>query len=115
MPNKKEIEVKIDGSYLDRYSFEGNINKLINKLVEIRQDATNQGYEDIRIVLEHHSWSDDDDYGIYGTRLETDLEFNKRIRTEKKKRESNLKRKLTLKEKRRKKYVQLKKEFDGSE
>lgn len=112
MPNKKEIEVKIDGSYLDRYSFEGNIDKLIDRLVEIRHDAINAGYKDIRIVLEHHSWSEDDDYSVYGTRLETDLEFNKRTRIIEKRREANIKRKATLKEKRRKTYKKLKKEFD---
>jgi 23S rRNA G2069 N7-methylase RlmK/C1962 C5-methylase RlmI len=96
------IQVR-ETTLVDRYSFEGKLEEII----EMLQDWKNEG-EWEGIVIDYYD--DETSYQLYKHRPETDKEYDKRMKEiEKQKAE-----KLKAKERRRKEYEKLKKEFEDT-
>ena len=89
---------------IDSYSFDGNLEDII----EMLQDWKNEGYwEGIEIEYDYENGNS---YQLYKHCEETDKEYDKRMRLlEKEKSE-----KIKAKERRRKEYEKLKKEFEDT-
>ena len=97
------IQVKETKS-IDSYSFDGNLEDII----EMLQDWKNEGgWEGIEIEYDYENGNS---YQLYKHCEETDKEYDKRMRLlEKEKSE-----KIKAKERRRKEYEKLKKEFEDT-
>ena len=89
---------------IDSYSFDGNLEDII----EMLQDWKNEGgWEGIEIEYDYENGNS---YQLYKHCEETDKEYDKRMRLlEKEKSE-----KIKAKERRRKEYEKLKKEFEDT-
>ena len=89
---------------IDSYSFDGNLEDII----EMLQDWKNEGYwEGIEIEYDYENGNS---YQLYKHCEETDKEYDKRMRLlEKEKSE-----KIKAKERRRKEYEKLRKEFEDT-
>jgi Tfp pilus assembly ATPase PilU len=96
-PNR--IQVK-ETTLIDRYIFEGKLEEII----EMLQDWKNEG-EWEGIVIDY---DDETSYQLYKHREETDKEYDRRMKEMQK--AENLK----AKERRRKEYEKLKKEFEDT-
>ncbi len=88
-------------SYLE---LEGSLVDIISKL----QSALDEGWEGIEV--QYSSYEGYEEYYLYKHRPETDKEYAKRMKELEKKKAAELK----AKERRRKEYEKLKKEFEGS-
>ena len=88
---------------IDSYSFDGNLEDII----EMLQDWKNEGdWEGINF----YGYEDGNDYQLYKHREETDKEYDIRMKLlEKEKSE-----KIKAKERRRKEYEKLRKEFEDT-
>ena len=97
------IQVKETKS-IDSYSFDGNLEDII----EMLQDWKNEGnWEGVEIEYDYENGNS---YQLYKHCEETDKEYDKRMRLlEKEKSE-----KIKAKERRRKEYEKLKKEFEDT-
>jgi len=83
---KKRIEVRIEIIEMDEYLC-GKIGNVLDNLIEVRDKYQKEGYSDLEIV---HEWAGLDctmDCYLYGTRMETDKEYNRRMKKENKERE----------------------------
>jgi hypothetical protein len=98
-PNR--IQVK-ETTLIDSYSFEGKLEEII----EMLQDWKNEG-EWEGIVIESIGYDGAVEYYLYKHRLETDKEYEKRMKLL----EEENRKKVKEKEKRRIQYEMLKKEF----
>lgn len=77
---KKIISEKID--YLQTYDFEGKVQSTIKMLTDIEKTWEAKGYSNIRIAVQpDYEYATID---LYGDRIETDREAEKRINKEKK-------------------------------
>lgn len=93
MATKKMITTYIPHVSFDKWVVcDGNIEEAIVALQEIKRISEEQGFTQIGLDL-NNCESDYFDVTIKGVRLETDKEFNKRLKQEKKDRER--KKKLT--------------------
>ena len=83
---KKRIEVRIEIIEMDEYLC-GKIGNVLDNLIEVRDKYQKEGYSDLEIV---HEWAGLDctmDCYLYGTRIETDKEYNRRMKKENKERD----------------------------
>ena len=87
-PKKKKIEEKLDS--LDKYFFDGTFEEAIKKLNDILLEYTEKGYTNLRIDerTEEGYYNDVSVYfDVYGTREETDKEYEARLIKQKKDKE----------------------------
>ena len=99
----ERIQVKETKRYWG--DFEGSLESIISDL----QSALNNGWEGIDMEVEQWSQEHEVPY-LYKHRPETDKEYAKRMKLLEKLKENDLK----AKERRRKEYEKLKKEFGGN-
>ena len=99
----ERIQVKETKRYWG--DFEGSLESIISDL----QSALNNGWEGIDMEVEQWSQEHEVPY-LYKHRPETDKEYAKRMKLLEKLKENDLK----AKERRRKEYEKLKKEFEGN-
>lgn len=108
--------------YLDLDLFEGDINEISKKILDIprrlKENVPNidlSKYTKFDINLD--KWGETIDVELFGSREETDEEYLKRINQNNKRVEANKKAALTLKKKKEQEekelYIKLKKKFDG--
>ena len=79
---------------------DGKLSYLINKLEEIKKESEELGYSDLEIDKEYccDYYNDSKiEFYLYGTREETDEEYNKRMKKNKKKKEINKQNKVKQK------------------
>lgn len=97
---KRMISVKLK----DRIYPDGDLNVFIEELISIRNKYSAQSFSNLRLDIDH-----DYDYGsiieLWGDRLETDAQYQKRMKEEKNKKNKQL-------ENERKQYEELKKKFE---
>jgi hypothetical protein len=113
MAKSRDITEKLES--FGMYDLEGPVDTLIEELQRIKEDYPH--HTNLRIVEDSPYWDNDDQYGVYGTRPETDQEKEKRLEKARKARETRKKnkeeaeRKKTEKEKAE--YLRLKEKYDG--
>lgn len=107
-PKRKTIREEIK-HVLDLYDLEGNIDRAIDQLRDTKQHCEAHGYTDIRIdVCEGYS---DTSIEVWGTRPETDKEYNRRVKQERAKRAKAKADKLEIEKAERKKLRELAKKY----
>ena len=89
---------------------EGDINYIINYLNSIKETYSN--YKNIKLEIAQN-WGDTTDYNLVGERLETDKEYEKRMRDFELKRKKNNISKLKKEEHDRKEYERLRAKFEN--
>lgn len=104
MAKKKEFKHKIES--LDIYLFADDIDAVIQKLDQIKNDAKAQGFTRVAIEEESDLYGEVSNWKVVGWRPETDKEQEKRLAREKKARE---RKKQKDAEKKQKELEQLKK------
>lgn len=100
----ERIQVKETKQYWG--DFEGSLESIISDL----QSALNNGWEGIDAEYNYNYGDGYKEYYLYKHRPETDKEYAKRMKLLEKLKENDLK----AKERRRKEYEKLKKEFEGN-
>jgi hypothetical protein len=98
-------------STFDMYSFEESLNNLRNQLSKLQNDFFD--YQRLRLIVEYNS--EYPNLVLYGDRLETDKEFNKRLDALRKKKEKTKKEKEEMKAAEYQEYLKLKEKFEGKE
>lgn len=93
---KRMISVKLK-SHIEP---DGNLDDLIEELVSIRNRYSLQGFSNLRLDADY------DLIGLWGDRLETDAQYEKRIKDEENRKNKQL-------ERERKKYEELGRKFEG--
>jgi len=120
MKAKRKLKKEEKLHSFSMYELEGTFVSVIKKLEKIRDDWTDKGYKNIR--LEHdieYDYGDVQDNYIYmyGQRMETQEEADKREKAAAKARESRKKSKKKAAarklEEEKKTYLRLKKKFEG--
>jgi hypothetical protein len=102
----KRQMIEAHAESLDDYFFEGDLQGLINKLVEIQNRLIDDGFQDL--IIHADQYGEHTEYSIRGNRPETDRELTER----KKKREKVKADKEKAKQGRFKRYQELKIEFE---
>ncbi len=122
MDEKKWITEKIED--IHSYTIEGPLSDLIKGLQKIFDEYTNKGFINLRLEDATDYDETSTRFGLYGDRIETDREFEKRLEKTKKDKERQAKYKERDKERRaiqkqkeqegkRTLYEKLKAEFEG--
>ena len=89
---------------------DGKLSYLINKLEEIKKESEELGYSDLEIDKEYCCDYYDDrkiEFHLYGTREEADEEYEKRMKLNKRKRETNKQNKVKQKDREIKRLKEL--------
>jgi hypothetical protein len=113
--SKKYLEIieRIKKTNISICDLEGDLNQVISTLITIRDNAANLGYYNISIEPDYEY----DGVELFGTRLETDKEREKRLAKAKKEREANKELKKEQEKEQEKEerelYEKLKKKFEG--
>lgn len=94
------------------HALSGEMESVIRNMMTMLNDAKSAGYSNIKISWNEGYSSDDIEWCIFGDRLETDQEYNKRIAAEKRLAKSKKDEKLLEEQKERKEYERLKKKFE---
>lgn len=94
--------------YIDMHFFEGDIDTIIQSLVDIKQKLSQ--YNKFEFVYTEN-WIDQHTYELYGTRLETEEEAKARLKRAKATRELKKKKKAKDLEKKKKELIRLQKEI----
>ena len=99
---RKEVRVRLESLYLD--TFDGPLDDVMLTLQEFKER-----YSDTHTGLHISAWQrwDDLEINLFGFRLETDAEYNKRIAAAEKARERANKTKEALDRKKQEKQLQL--------
>lgn len=103
---KKEFEYYIKD--IDPYYFEGSIETVVSNIHRLKDEHIE--YKDLRI--EPNYIEDKLEFVLYGTRLETDEEYVRRLEFEKSMEEHKKRRLKEVEEKERKLYETLKKKYE---
>lgn len=95
MTKKQMITASIPNVFFDKWAIcDGSIDKAIFALQELKRIAEEQDFTQISLGLNLNSRdSDDFNVNIRGVRQETDKEFNRRVKQEKKEKVTSKKRK----------------------
>lgn len=104
-----------DQCYVDSHSyyyFEGDIKQIIHNLTKLYADGEAAGFSNIRIVWSSGYSSDDVEWSAVGDRLETDREYDARLKTEKRVAAQRKKDRLIIAQQERKEYERLRKKFE---
>ena len=104
----KQMTARIQVKETQRYwkDFEGSLESIISSL----QSDLDEGWEGIEMEYERDYGDDHEVHYLYKHRPETDKEYAKRMKELEKKKEKE----LTVKDRRRKEYEKLKKEFEDT-
>lgn len=95
-------------SELDIYNFEGDFNTMINRLQSLKEANSNWINAKIKIVNDYEGAPK---FCIYGSRLETDKEYQYRLKQEEKNQKAALKRAATIEKQEKLQYEKLKKRY----
>lgn len=109
-PEKKYISKKLDSFYL--YDFEKSFVSVIETLVNYLDEYREKEYRNLKFS-EHYDYNDEKCLILTGERLETDKEFNKRIKMEEKQKLAKQKERKAKKEKEYREYLRLKRKFEN--
>lgn len=116
MATKKDtrltIKTKIK-AYIDIYTFDGPIDDIIATLESLKDHGNAGGYTNLCIDVEPYGYDGGFDLSLVGERPETESERQKRLKNEKKIKESQAKQKAKKLENEKKQYLKLKKKFEG--
>lgn len=106
---KKYVKERVEG--VSRYSFEGPVIDVISKLKKLLKAGEARGYSNIEL---EYDWYDKD-YDLKGERLETDKEFERRLKRRESARKAAETKKADKEVKEKKLYDRLKEKYGGSE
>ena len=108
---KKRLEVteKIEDLW---DCFTGDLRNVINSLMLLKQKHLKK-YNELKVVEEYNDCHECEGshYTLYGTRFETDKEYERRLKKEKTKREKNKSNKLAQEEEEKKQLRKLAKKY----
>jgi hypothetical protein len=90
--------------------FSGSIDDLMKRFEEIKSQYPD--HKDFEILREWKGWDEGDGHNLYASRLETDKEFEKRIKAKKAEREKKASEKAKAEADERELYEDLKKKFE---
>lgn len=111
MATKKMITSVVPNVYFDQWTIcDGSIDRSISTLQEIKRKSEEQGFTQIGLNL-NNSESDYFNVNIRGSRLETDKEFEGRLKQEKRVRDKNKKQKELMLEKEKEMLRRLKRKY----
>lgn len=110
---KKILTNQSYGNNHSYYYFEDDMNNVIQKLTNLYAEAKSAGFTNIRLSWRDGYSSDDIEWCIRGDRFETDVEYEKRLKIEKRVAEQRKKDKLSREQNERKEYERLKKKFEN--
>ena len=101
----------VEDYYVSNWNLDGkSVEDVISKLQELKTEALNQGYDDLTVDVDYDGY-----WEFYGVRLETDEEYEKRLKALEKQKATNKRNALIRKQKKeeqdRKEYERLKKKF----
>jgi len=103
----KEEEVWLDDS---EDIFSGNIDEIIQKLQSIKEDLATRGYKNIR--LNENAGYENISHSAYGKRIETDKEFERRMKNREAQKQKKLRDKDKKKDRELKELERLKKKYE---
>lgn len=109
---KNQVKEKIDTYTIS--DFEGQLDEIIDHFDKLRGAFTKK-YSNLRFVLEFEQYFDgstDDLLVFYGDRLETDREFEKRVKESQKAKQKKKDRQVKKESKERALYGRLKKKYE---
>jgi hypothetical protein len=109
---KKVLTNQIYGNNHSYYYFEGDMTEIIHNLTKLYVEAQAAGFSNIRISWSSGYSSDDIEWCIRGDRIETDREYDARIKMEKRIAGQRKKDQLNREQQERKEYERLKKKFE---
>lgn len=95
------------------YGRDLKLDFLIEKLQMYRDMHIENGYSDIEIDFCKYEWDDDMEISLSGKRLETDEEYEARVKTEERKREIEEDAKKRKLDSELQEYMRLKRKFEG--
>lgn len=77
---RKTISEKVNGVYIDPYDFDGDINRVIANLENIRSNCVEMGYSNTYLLYDS-GWGHEEasSYTIHGERTETDSDVRTRL------------------------------------
>lgn len=105
---KKSIEEEIFSVYIDLYG--GDFDEEINKLIEKKKEFEEKDYFEFKFM--GYSWDEDRVPVVFAKCMETDKEFEKRLKRRKSARKTTIKCKAAKLEADWKQYEKLKKQFE---
>lgn len=82
MASRRKI-VRVELERISPYDFEGSLDTIIESIEFLKREYSEQ-YSDVKLGLDHPDYSDSFDYVVYGSRLESDVEYTKRLQREQK-------------------------------
>lgn len=92
--------VKREYGTVDIYELEGTVNEVVKKIYDMVESAARIGFINIAFKVDGNDY-EQPNWILYGKTLETDCEYEERLKKE-----------SVVKQKRYKKYLELKKEFE---
>lgn len=104
---KKLVKIRLEDI---KDIFEGNIDEIVERLIKVKNSYESQGFTNLQAIVEHSY--DYYDIDLYGERLETDAEYQKRLKIEARERDAKAYAKRKKEEKERREYERLKKKFE---
>ena len=113
MAKKKNEKRELHLQKLEVLYFEGVFNKdMIDNLSHLLQIYENMGYYDMSIMINRGYDENEDEYELYGTRLETDKEVEARLNKEKKTKEEKKQQKTEIEKKELELLAKLKEKYE---
>ncbi len=116
MKNKKiyiREEIKFKNFYLDLEFFEGEIKDIIKRLENIEDKIENPDiYESFSIEIMNGRYGCGNDVFLYGSRIETDEELQKRINRMREIKENQEKQQIEQENRQKELYLKLKEKYE---
>lgn len=106
----KRISVKEKLCDVSEYDFEGSLYKLIEWAQAQIDDY--EGYSDVLLEVSPYGYDGEVEFELYGERLESDVEYEKRCESVRKAREKEKAKREEKKEKEYQEYLRLKEKFE---
>lgn len=109
---KRMLKGQVHGYSRSPSELDGGMDEVIQRLVSLKAEAEAHGFTNLRIEVGYGYSGDDVDWTIMGDRLETDQEYDARLRAEDRLRLMRQKDKLSKEQKERKEYERLRRKFE---